>query len=1577
MAWNLMQLALPTRKPTLHEAAATFLLLLPIFCSLVYRLYAKIRRRDGRSVGLQILSEASPDHEPKYEIIAVHGLGANPEHTWTCKTSSKAKGVKNQERVHLLKDLLMKDKRFADARILHFAYNSDWLVDACFESASDIGLRLKNSLIEHRERHARLPLIFIGHSFGGIIIKEALSANEEDTEKVLEDTHGIIFLGTPHLGSPIAGFGATIAYLTGFLGSDTGLLLSLRSNGELLRKLSEAFQDKLYQKKQDLGRETKIVSICEQKPTYLLDWLYAGKIVPSESATFGTNFMQVFNVDKDHSGLNKCPGLDDPLYKELTTQLRKLKPNAPPKINKVQQAVLECLRPVVASGAEYHPRFDEEGASRMECLPQTRVRLLDDICDWLDDFESSQKHLYWLQGKAGTGKSTIAHTVVSRMAKRKRIAASFFFKRGEGDRARLKRFFTTLSAQLVSKLPSLATTVQDALDSEPSLPEQDPRAQYRKLVQEPLQKQNLGPQKAIVVVVDALDECDSKEDLTILVHQLSQPIYYIDGKETSSKQLLVKYLLTSRLDHHTRSDFHWVSQEISEKTELERATSDTAKQDIERYLKTRLESIEGFLDPLPNMGRWSNPADVKILRKLTDRASPLFEFAAAACRFISQDTIPGGPKELVQDILKSQVYGDLGGVYIPIINRRFLDVPAQSRPKAKARFQEIIGSVIGLADSVTVPCLAQLIGQPESNVREELLLFQSVLVVPEEQDNLTPVSLFHESFRDFLLGPEANGEFKPDFGKTHNLLANRCIELLRASLTVNICHLKSPGTSRSEVDDETIRTSISEEVQYACRFWAYHLTRCGLYLSDGSDWFLFLKSRFLHWIEALSLLGRFSEIVPLIRELEAIIHPTEGTQIRDFLHDANRFVLYFAHIINTAPLQIYSSALTFSPTESVIRRSFVACLPKWITRAPIVEAQWSACLQTLEVHEDCVTSIAFSPEGFLASGDHCGHVNIWDTKSGTCLHTLHLGVECHRVDATTVAFSKTGKLGCFRLPFWALWDPSKGGSIQKSEDHGGPVMLGKKGCIATFTDEEKVVYVDRYRGEVVKWDLGPACGTNFTDVSGRIKPAGREIFDHEAISGRQSTSVSFRSQYVLSSDGQWLAWTNERKVELFHMGSNDRHSFEVLPPYGASIKYAFFSRDNRYFAICRETGDIQLRDVVSATILQIRRDGLGIPTTATISPDGRLLATGDDIGTIDIWDWKEVTRLRTTTEHGGEIRSLAFSPDGARLASASADRTVKVWDVSILMHDEESESAGSDMVSLAMNGQVFVTSTAGASAGHLWDSYGNKCAVLSFEGMKVCGIQVSANGNMCAAFSDDEIRLWDLETGGCFPVSINRQSIYSIALSADGGRLMTCTGYGAVEVWETRTGAKVLEYRERKIAPKIAISFNGKQVASLVEGRVRFEDLSEKTSFTWEVSTRSHAGLAFSPKGDRLAAAWNWEGAYIWDLTTGACIRRTVFDYTEFSTYRSNFVDPSFFDYGFTLSANLPEEVSFDQILVKYHVSQDRAWIMRHSEKLMWLPPAYRPRAAAAAGSHIVIARPRGRPYVIGLLDSGLDELDY
>ncbi len=68
------------------------------------------------------------------------------------------------------------------------------------------------------------------------------------------------------------------------------------------------------------------------------------------------------------------------------------------------------------------------------------------------------------------------------------------------------------------------------------------------------------------------------------------------------------------------------------------------------------------------------------------------------------------------------------------------------------------------------------------------------------------------------------------------------------------------------------------------------------------------------------------------------------------MHDARRFVLESRYIIETAPLQVYESALLFSPEASTVRRLFSEDLPGWIERPPIVEKDWTPSLQALEGH---------------------------------------------------------------------------------------------------------------------------------------------------------------------------------------------------------------------------------------------------------------------------------------------------------------------------------------------------------------------------------------------------------------------------------------------------------------------------------------------------------------------------------------------------------------------------------------------------------------------------------------------------
>src|SRR5438477_1558060 len=92
------------------------------------------------------------------------------------------------------------------------------------------------------------------------------------------------------------------------------------------------------------------------------------------------------------------------------------------------------------------------------CHPGTQEDLLRQIWGWAQDPQG--KCIFWLNGMAGTGKSTISRTVAQSFADEGLLGASFFFKRGEGDRGNATRFFTTITAQLVAKVPALIPYVR-------------------------------------------------------------------------------------------------------------------------------------------------------------------------------------------------------------------------------------------------------------------------------------------------------------------------------------------------------------------------------------------------------------------------------------------------------------------------------------------------------------------------------------------------------------------------------------------------------------------------------------------------------------------------------------------------------------------------------------------------------------------------------------------------------------------------------------------------------------------------------------------------------------------------------------------------------------------------------------------------------------------------------------------------------------------------------------------------------------------------------------------------------------
>ena len=532
-------------------------------------------------------------------------------------------------------------------------------------------------------------------------------------------------------------------------------------------------------------------------------------------------------------------------------------------LNIHQEIVLDKLQSADNATFDSH---DEEHNAR--CYQGTRVELLRQIDTWASDRGS--ECIFWLNGMAGTGKSTISRTVAQNFADKGDLGASFFFKRGEGDRGHAGLFIATIATQLVQKLPSFAPHVQNAIEADPAISRKALKQQFETLVLQPLDKMRTDPQKfsRIVIVIDALDECDREEDVRIIIRLLSQI------QRTTSVQL--KFFLTSRPELPIRLGFEDVSGKY-EGLALHQIPEPVVKEDISAFLEHELAIIRNDYNKSVTPNRqlptdWPGHTNIQTL---VEMAIPLFIFATTVCRFIN-DRKCGQPKDQLTKVLKYETRSQaskLDATYLPVLDQLLVGVTNSERKGLVEEFQQVIGSIVILASPLSATSLDRLLGVPKGTVDSRTDLLHSVLSIPSRPDH--PIRLLHLSFRDFLVDTEKRetNPFWVDEADAHNKLVTRCLKLLSTgdNLKEDICNLQTPARPRSDIDRQTIDSHLPPEIQYACQYWVYHLKEGGSIITDDDQVYNFLKRYFLHWLESLSLIGRLRESISMIDNLIAMI----------------------------------------------------------------------------------------------------------------------------------------------------------------------------------------------------------------------------------------------------------------------------------------------------------------------------------------------------------------------------------------------------------------------------------------------------------------------------------------------------------------------------------------------------------------------------------------------------------------------------------------------------------------------------------------------------------------------------------
>ena len=469
--------------------------------------------------------------------------------------------------------------------------------------------------------------------------------------------------------------------------------------------------------------------------------------------------------------------------------------------------------------------------------------MLAGIEHWDQDLDAPP--VSWLNGLAGTGKSTIAQTVSERLFADGRLGASFFCSRGFEDRSNLQLIFPTLAFQLAQKYPAFRSSLIPLLQSNPDVVHESLQDQMQKFLVDPLCSADIST----VIVIDALDECKDEHSESAILFVLGRLVPEIPK---------VKFFITSRPEMHIATGFRGsLLKSVTHVFILHQVEPSTINEDIHHYFN---HELSGLACQHGGMDGW--PTDEEV-NSLCQRAAGFFVYAVATVNFLNhhlQDpwdqlaTIMASPHSTVHEgEAELKTYTSLDSLYMSILHRSF----HKNKPNDDAMVRSVLSATILVVNPLCLSAISTLTGFHHNQVHRLLGLIQSLLILPEDPNH--PIQPFHKSFPDFITDPtrcvDPRFHISPN---CHTELVLSCLDLMSKLLKRNMCSIPSYALN-SEVEDLPKRikeSGIHGALEYACRSWYKHLIMTEHRTSDVLSALCgFLEGKFLLWLEVLSVLG--------------------------------------------------------------------------------------------------------------------------------------------------------------------------------------------------------------------------------------------------------------------------------------------------------------------------------------------------------------------------------------------------------------------------------------------------------------------------------------------------------------------------------------------------------------------------------------------------------------------------------------------------------------------------------------------------------------------------------------------------
>ena len=472
-----------------------------------------------------------------------------------------------------------------------------------------------------------------------------------------------------------------------------------------------------------------------------------------------------------------------------------------------------------------------------KCLDGTRMEILNDIVDWINDSDVNAPRILWLHGQAGKGKSTIAHTIALWVKNLGGPGSCFCFARDRQAELREENMFTTIARDLADCDPTFRRALARVFSSNRSLmATPDVIQQWEKLLLAPLSEASSGMLGSIVVVIDALDESGLEQSRSGILSVLG-------STHVTKLPSNFRLLMTSR----PLPDIQAVLSGAGHVKALSLDDVPVAftERDIRLFVSTKLGDLE-------DIGK-------KEVHKIAQKADGLFEWARLACEFIRLNTTGETVKERFN---KCVVFASgEGNALLDNMYHSILESAVSRRPAALVRFCSVMRQLLHALQSLPIDglnAMRQYFSHKHSHFSVAIVLYFMGPLLSGVTDHTNPVQPVHASFYDFLKDPLRSGDYFVDELDIQAEMAAASLQVLHDGLHFNICGLESSYLHDTEVLDlaERVKAKIPSHVSYSCQFWAKHLqaTKFDPVIA-GHVKDLLGNEKILFWFEALSLLG--------------------------------------------------------------------------------------------------------------------------------------------------------------------------------------------------------------------------------------------------------------------------------------------------------------------------------------------------------------------------------------------------------------------------------------------------------------------------------------------------------------------------------------------------------------------------------------------------------------------------------------------------------------------------------------------------------------------------------------------------